>query len=233
LFAYQLADGFMFEAGPDIEYTDVQENEDRFIREPQAGVSDETFGRLLYGGLISRVVVDATDFSVNPRQGFRWETTASARAGISSSADAYATVESEGTLYVSPSLSPQVTFALHTGATHVFGEFPFFAAATLGSKHGLRGYRSTRFAGRTSIFQNIEARVELLQYAGSFGYGELGFLGFVDNGRVWTDNENSRRWHQGYGGGVWAYLFDSTVLTLTYGRSVEGGLITAKVGFDF
>jgi hypothetical protein len=228
-----LGQGATVRVGPDLAYVDVREDEGGFVTTPQAGVSDGTFGRLVFGGLAAGLHAEAVDREANPRQGFRWLTDLTARAPLSKSADAYARASSALTLYVSPSLGRQFTVAARVGATHLVGSFPFFDAATLGSRSGLRGYRSTRFAGRTSAFQNLEVRAEVTRFAGLLGYGELGVLAFFDNGRVWADGEDSDVWHQGYGGGLWAYVFDAAAVTASYGHSAEGGIFRTGVGFAF
>lgn len=228
-----IAPGVTVRVGPDLAYVDVQEDADRFSGSTQAGISEGTFGRLLFAGATSSLDVDAVDLDANPRQGFRWHTNVTGRVGVSSGDDPYARASSAFTLYLTPTETRQVTIATRIGAETVVGSFPFFDAATLGASSGLRGYRSTRFAGRTALFQNLDLRAELLTFSGLIGYGELGVLAFVDNGRVWTDDESSRRWHQGYGGGLWAYVFDAATVVASYGRSVEGGALSVGLGFAF
>ena len=111
--------------------------------------------------------------------------------------------------------------------------FPFYAASTLGGTTNLRGFRSTRFSGRTSFYTNAELRLELFSLKGTFLPGRLGVLGFVDNGRVWTDEESSDKWHQGYGGGLWYNIVEEIVLRFTYGESDESTYILSGIGFLF
>jgi outer membrane protein assembly factor BamA len=133
--------------------------------------------------------------------------------------------------YVSPSYTPQVTLAARVGGAHKLGDFPFYGAATLGSKSNLRGFRSTRFAGRTSFYQNVDLRIELFKFSTYLAIGKAGIHGFVDNGRVWTDGETSDVWHQGYGGGLWFEMFDLFVLQATAGFSKEDPVVTMGFGF--
>ena len=233
LLARSLQPGVTLQIGPTFEYTDVRDDKGRFASQPQAGVSPNTFGQLAFGGAEAALTVEAVDGGANPRQGFRFKSEADVNAGLVQSEDTYATLASSLTLYYSPSLSPQVTLAARAGAAHNIGAFPFFDANTLGGSRNLRGYRGTRFAGRTSAYQNLDVRVELLDFAGYLGYGWLGVLGFIDNGRVWTDGERSDVWHQGYGGGLWAYVFRAATLTGTVGFSEEDRTFTVELGFLF
>ena len=47
--------------------------------------------------------------------------------------------------------------------------------------------------------------------------GMLGVLGFIDVGRVWTDGETSKKWHSGYGGGIWYDIVGEVVLRISAG----------------
>ncbi len=63
--------------------------------------------------------------------------------------------------------------------------------------------------------------------------GQMGFLVFNDLGRVWVKGENSKRWHDGYGAGLWLAPFDFTALTLTYSMSKEDRLINFTFSYFF
>ena len=233
LLSRALRPGVTLQVGPTFEYTDVRQDEGRFVGQPQAGISPNTFSRLVFGGAEAALTVEAVEGGANPRQGFRFKSEVDVNAGLVESEDTYATLTSRLTLYYSPSLSPQLTLAARAGGAHNVGAFPFFDANTLGGSANLRGYRGTRFAGRTNFYQNLDVRLELLNFASYLGYGRLGLLGFVDNGRVWTDGERSDVWHQGYGGGLWAYVFEAATLVGTVGLSQEGRTLTIELGFLF
>lgn len=211
----------------------VKEDADRIIGEPQPGVSESSFGNQLFGGFVFGFGINAVDRPINPRLGFRWLNDLDTNIGLRKVEDNYASISSDLRVYYSPSLSPQVTLALRVGTAHNFGNFPFFGASTLGGRRTLRGYRSNRYAGRTSFYNNVEVRAKLASLANYVILGELGVLGFLDNGRVWTDGESSRVWHQGYGGGVWISVFDIAMLTATMGFSKEDTTFLLKFGFFF
>jgi outer membrane protein assembly factor BamA len=89
------------------------------------------------------------------------------------------------------------------GSRHVWGtDFPVDESAFVGGSHSLRGYRHSRYAGRTSAFASAELRLPLFELE-IFTRGRFGVLGFQDVARVWWDEEESDTWHLGHGGGIW------------------------------
>lgn len=217
--------------GTGVEFVNVREDEDRFVGQApiQEGVAGTTFDLQWFGVARMDVEVEHLEDTLNPKQGYQWHGTTQLNVGLDS--ETYTTLASELAMYLSPSLSPQVTFALRVGGAHNLGKFPFYGANTLGESDNLRGYRSTRFAGRSSFYQNVELRTRLFYFSTYVAIGEFGLLGFLDNGRVWTDGEHSTVWHQGYGGGVWTSLFDTVVITGTVGFSKEDTAFSLRFGF--
>ena len=231
--ARRLDPGLHFRIGPAFHYADVERDEGRFATQPQAGVSPGSFGRQVFAGLDAQLALEVVDDAVNPRQGFRLSAAADVNRGVRRTDDGYSRLTSELALYLSPSWEPQLTVAARVGGARTVGAFPFYDANTLGGEATLRGYRSDRFAGRSSFYANAELRLRLFEFASYLARGRLGALGFVDAGRVWTDGESSRVWHRGYGAGLWASVFDRTVVAGTLGFSEEGRLFTLGLGFFY
>ncbi len=224
--------GNEFSAGAHLYYVDLRRDQlDLFIGQP--GISTRSFRDQAFAGMHTEFIADITDHPVNPKQGFIWHNRAELNAGIADSKSIYAPMFSTFSFFVSPSLSPQVTFASRVGVEHRVGEFPFFDASTVGGRRSVRGWRSDRFAGRTSFFTNAELRLKLLDYSTYIALGELGVLGFFDNGRVWTEADPTpgKTWHQGYGGGIWFSLFDLAVINASVGFSEEDTIVDVKLGF--
>jgi len=125
--------------------------------------------------------------------------------------------------------------AFRLGGSINFGDYEFFQASTLGGSTNLRGYRSTRYSGDATVYQNSEFRFKLSDFSTYFAKGEFGILAFNDVGRVWLEGEDSNMWHHGYGGGIWVSPFSVAVLTACYERSNDelGGLFTLRFKFLF
>ncbi|MCL9808955.1 hypothetical protein [Flavobacterium luminosum] len=60
-----------------------------------------------------------------------------------------------------------------------------------------------------------------------------GILMGYDYGRVWLDGENSKRWHQSVGGGLWLNGLNSVTARLTFFNGSDGNRIAFGLGFGF
>ncbi len=213
-------------------YRMVDDDSTRFIGTPEAGLSADAFeGAYFANGYVS-ITLNAVDNAVNPRQGFRWTGRSDVFGGVNEPASTFLALGSDLTAYFSPSLHPQVTFAARAGVGHNIGTFPFYEAQSLGGTN-FRSLRRQRYSGRTVAFQNVEARARVVESISSVLPLSIGVLGFLDNGRVWADDETSSTWHQGYGGGLWFSTLDLYVISATLGQGDDGLQFNFGLGFFF
>jgi hypothetical protein len=125
-------------------------------------------------------------------------------------------------------------FATRLGYYHNFGTFDFEQANYLSGNDNLRGFRRNRFAGRSMFFNNSEFRLKIANFNTYLFPGSFGVLLFNDIGRVWIDNEDSSKWHDGYGGGVWISPIQRLVITGFVAHSKEENLLPyVTFGFQF
>lgn len=228
-----LSTGVSLSIGPYFQVTNIREDAGRFISQPQAGISPNTFEDQWYTGFIGELSLQNVDNSIDPKQGFKFNSRGDFNLGIKNTSADHGTIGSSLSLYFSPSLNPQLTIATRVGAEHNIGPFPFYKANTLGGVQNLRGLRSTRYNGRTNFYNNIEVRGKLFDFSGYLLGGEVGLLGFFDHGRVWTDNEKSDTWHVGYGGGAWINIFRMTIMRASIGFSGNEWNLLIGAGFFF
>ena len=129
---------------------------------------------------------------------------------------------------------PRFVFATRIGMGFNFGNYAFQQAQYLSGTDNLRGYRKERFAGKSMFFNNLEVRYKLFDFPTYIFSGSFGLLAFNDVGRVWTGNEDSNKWHDGYGGGVWLSPYGRFVIaaSLAYSKE-EKGLPLVTFGFQF
>lgn len=127
----------------------------------------------------------------------------------------------------------ETVFASRLGGATLWGEPQFFQYNQLSGLENLRGYRRGRFTGKTMVYNNNELRIPLTNFRSYLVAGKLGLSLFVDNGRVWMPDEDSNRWHWGYGGGVWFLPFGRVAFSAHYGISSEDKVLTVRSGFLF
>ncbi len=92
----------------------------------------------------------------------------------------------------------------------------------LGGQGNLLGYRQYRFAGRHSLYNNLELRISLADFGNYIFKGPFGIAGFYDIGRVWQSGEKSDKWHNGGGAGLYLSPASLAVFRLNIAYSEEG-----------
>jgi len=227
-----------FKIGPGYKFFEASSTPDRFVSSTQAGLESEDFKTHHYASLNSSFNIHTVDNEVFPKYGIKVNAEADLHIGLNSRSETFGRLGTTASLYYSLGQFP-ATFAFRTGATTNIGDYEFFQANTLGGNSllgeqgKLRGYLRDRFAGRTRFFQNAELRMKLFNFNSYLFPADVGLLGFLDNGRVWHDDENSNLWHQGYGTGIWISPFKRAVITTTFSFSEEDRLFSVNFGFGF
>ena len=136
------------------------------------------------------------------------------------------------------------TLAVRGGGQKVFGDYPYFHAASLGAgglergplvgaNYTLRGFRARRFSGDSSLYGNADLRLRLGRLTLILP-AHFGVFGLFDVGRVWYQGEESDTWHTSYGGGVWLSFLDYRgTFTAYVAHSKEDNLFRVGGGFGF
>ncbi|MFY0626406.1 MAG: metallophosphoesterase [Reichenbachiella sp.] len=216
----------------------VKERENTYLASPEFDEfdTDVLFDDLrMYTGFYSGLNFDTRDQSMLPTRGLHWNTEFVAYKGINENANNYSSLDSELALYYSFSFPAIVTLASRTGYSHRFGDFvldEFYNASVLGGRTNLRGFRKTRFYGRTSFYQNVDMRIKLFDFSSFLFPGKFGMHGFYDIGRVWTE-EYSDVWHRSAGFGLWVAPLSKAVISVSYGFTGEENLGFIDFGFFF
>jgi hypothetical protein len=131
-------------------------------------------------------------------------------------------------------ITKTINFATRISVEHNEGSPEFYQLASMGGGVNYRAARIDRYLGNTLFTHNID-----LRFIGfSLGNEEVptvaGFILGFDYGRVWLEGEEeSSKWHFGYGGGLWAAPLGATILSLTYFRDNEQQRVAFAAGFPF
>ncbi len=220
--------------GPLYQYFNVTDTAGRYIGELYPDVLDSAvYQSHHYVGANFLLDIDTRDNLLMPKKGIHWRTELLGYYSIKEVGQNFLKLRSELSFYLSFRKDPRVVFAFRAGGAMNFGDYEFYYANFIGGKTNLRGFRSNRFAGDNSFYQNSEVRYKITNINSYFLTGGFGILLFNDIGRVWVNNEDSKKWHNGYGGGIWLTPFNYTTLTLNYTRSEEDDLITFSFSYFF
>jgi len=226
--------------------TNVEETPERFISDfTLNGLTNEDLLTHSFAGISLNYVLNTIpkpgikkedEFAgckIFPSQGMLLETEIEHFKGLTRNSPDFTKLSAEWTTHLSFSQRPRFIYAFKVGGEKLFGDYIFNEAAKLGQNENLRGFRSSRFYGDASLYFNAEVRVRVKNFKTYLLNGTAGLLLFNDVGRVWFDGENSSRWHNGNGVGLWWSPFDMAVLTTTYARSSEGNLINVSLKYQF
>jgi hypothetical protein len=123
--------------------------------------------------------------------------------------------------YVSTEFITTSTIAMRVNAEKIWGDFPIVESAYLGGVKNLRGYVRQRFSGDALLYAAMELRSYLFPLKVIIP-GRFGFTAFGETGRVFYQDEDSKKWHPTYGGGIWGLFLHRTVIAnITLARSAE------------
>ncbi|MFT3794846.1 phosphoesterase [Flavobacterium sp.] len=127
-----------------------------------------------------------------------------------------------------------VVFATKIKGKHIFNDnYEFYQAAVIGDGDGLRGLRQQRFSGKTALYHNTDIRVSLGRLRTGIIPVKWGFFGGLDYGRVWLEDDYSRKWHITPGGGLFFNLAGFTTANASFFSSEDGGRVSAGLKIEF
>ena len=224
--------GANFKIGLSYESIKVEKTTGRFIEIfLNMNGADDTINRF-FGAEASYSFVNK-DNKAFPTLGFQ----TSLQVGYKTNID-----DSNGFAYVIPSIgfdyklvpSGQLVLATKVKAHLTLGDaFEFYHAASLGASDGLRGYRNQRFTGKNAFYQSTDLRLNLRKVKTGILPLHIGIYGGLDYGRVWVDGEDSDKWNNSFGGGIFANMAEMMTLNLSAFNSDDGLRFSFALGFDF
>ncbi|RYZ16455.1 MAG: hypothetical protein EOP49_51705, partial [Sphingobacteriales bacterium] len=226
-FRWRGSKGSALSIGPSAYYYtyDEDDNIGRFLSNTsQIGTYDSLTlnQKKLHLGVAVSYVNDKRNNKIIPQWGSFINIRLVAYKGMGNYAKDFAQLIPEVALYKSLNAKSTIVLAERFGGTLTLGKTTFYQSAFLGGQENLLGYRQFRFAGQHSFYNNLELRIKLADLASYILPGQFGISGFWDVGRVWQNPDNSSKWHNGVGGGI--YFAPASMLSLSFvmGNSSEG-----------
>jgi outer membrane protein assembly factor BamA len=187
----------------------------------------------LHLGLFARYFNDHRDSKIIPTHGHFINIKLQAYKGIETYLHSFAQIIPEFAIYRSLNKNHTIVVADRVGGTVSIGKPAFYQAAFIGGHENLLGFRQYRFAGYHSAYNNLELRIKIADVASYILPGQLGLTGFWDIGRVWVENDASKKWHNSVGGGIYFAPASMLSANLLAGFSEEGVYPYFTLGFRF
>lgn len=222
--------------GPTYESTRIERTAGRFIDEVGDGLNPEIFEGIDLVGARFLLDYQSLDQQAMPTRGLRFRLESGFKQQLQDNDRRYAFLNTALSAYQRIDNSGRLVFATRIGLQHRFGDgFEFFQAASLsgpGPDANFRGFRRTRFIGRTAFYQNTDLRWKLVTSANPTLPFSMGVTAGFDHGRVWLDEEDSEVWHYSVGGSLWFSPFDLFVVNVGLYRG-DSRDVRAMVGGGF
>lgn len=220
--------------GPRFRWLKLQENGETILDTEQVQNSGLFASEARMMGGEAFFNVEAVNDIIIPTRGFRFFNSLDYSGGLQGSDINLLRFKSDFAIYISPNSTKfNPTIGVRIGGQRNWGDYLFFQSATVGNRTNLRGFRNDRFAGRASLYQNTEVRIPISGISNYAFTGSWGLYGFIDHGRVWAEGQDSKKWHRGYGPGIYLNLYQFFVLTGNVAFSDEGHYYLLNAGFFF
>lgn len=214
-------------AGPTFQYYrfNREDNNDRFIGNSDqlhspdsATISQDKW----YTGLKVGFIRNTRNNEVLPSSGNLIDAKLRFYTGLNAAAASSLQLLASYTFYQKIGNSKRFVLANRTGGGLTFGNQAFYQSNYIGGQGNLLGFRSFRFGGQHSLYNNLELRTKLANVGGYILPGQFGITAFFDTGRVWTKQDESNVWHYSYGGGLYYAPAILTVVQAQLAHSKEG-----------
>lgn len=225
-----------FSAGLFYQNSRIEDTPERYISDMTVnGLNSEIYNRKEFMGVSAGFKQDNRNNTVFPTRGIYWEARNQFYYGLSGSDNKFDRVSGEINWFISPWKTAGHVIALRMGGAVNAGEYDFFQANSLGGLSNLRGFQYNRYSGYASFYQNSDLRIKLSKVKSYITKGYFGLILFNDVGRVWQRDEESNKWHHGYGGGLWVSPYEMAIITAMYefSKDEKDGLFSLKLGFLF
>jgi hypothetical protein len=234
----QLQSWMRINYGPTFQYFHARQNEnaDKFLGStPLTGVDMATlYNRKTFLGGLVKVDINSRNNPNLPTRGVVLDAGVKQLFGLNSRSNNLTQLHFDLGILASLKVAPKTVYGLRFGYAKNIGAYDIPQAQYLSGTDNLRGFRRDRFAGRSMMFYNVEIRHKLADFTTYLFPGSIGVLLFDDVGRVWADTEDSRRWHNGYGAGIWIAPIQRWVFTVSAAHSNEEKLLPyVSIGFRF
>ncbi|WP_294960812.1 metallophosphoesterase [uncultured Flavobacterium sp.] len=213
--------GSEFSIQPIFQRMTVEDTENRYINIPGI-VNPEVFDSQNFGSLKVKYVFKNSDFAAKPTLGMAFMLAATWTTNLDNTKKNFPTLESFLGFTHKIDHNGKLILATYVKGKAIFNNnYEFYQGASLGGDTDLRGFRNERFLGSSYFSQSSDLRLSIGKIRKTIVPFTYGILGGFDYGRVWLDGENSKKWHQDYGGGLWLNAINVITARISYFKSPD------------
>ena len=226
--------GSEFTFQPLLQQMRVEETQNRYIDTPNI-VNSKAFESQIYGGAKVKYTFKNADFASKPTLGISFMMSGTWLTNLEESKQNFPTLES--LLSFTHKIDHNGKLVLATAfkaKTILNNNYEFYQGAVLGGDTSLRGYRNERFLGSSYYSQSTDLRFNIGKINRTIAPLTYGILGGFDYGRIWMDGDNSKKWHQDFGGGLWLNAINVLTARISYFKAPEErGRVNFGAAFSF
>jgi hypothetical protein len=217
-------------------WNDYSDNKNRILSTPSlVGLdSANVYSNKTYLGGKVNILINTLNSDLLPTRGIYWNTDFTALRGMQSTSKPLTRLTTDLSLFSSLREAAKLVSVLRLGGGKIYSKnFEYFQALNLGANNVLRGFRKNRFSGSSLAYGTLELRAKLFTSKSYIFPGTVGVIGFNEIGRVWVKNEESKKWHNSFGGGFYYAAFNTALFSGTIGFSREERIFNFSVGTRF
>ena len=226
--------GSYFGYKANFESVKVKEYEDRFITNDFISNDPDFFSRKYFAGVDGMYRYESYDNIINPTRGMKFELNLGGKVNTADVDQVYGYFKPYLGFY--NALIPNRKLVLKSSAEAQinFGDdYEFYQSAQLGGDNGLRSFRESRFSGKKYFVASGDLRYSFDQFKTKFLPLQIGVFGGYDIGRVWSETDSSKSWHDSYGGGLWINSAGSLNGNVSLFAGGEGARLSVGLGLTF
>jgi len=218
--------------GPTFETVRIENSDGRVAQDPDIGFSEDELERHTFVGAKADYSVNYVDRESKPTNGIRFHTSLSYQNDVTNNNELW-TFGVNTQAYLTVLSRPQLVLANSIGYEAINGEAQFYQYPNLGNRTNLRGFRNNRFRGEKAFYDNLDLRLQLIDWDNRYVPMDIGIVGGFDIGRVWLDGEDSNKWHHSQSLGLWMDVLELLIIHPYYSYTKEGHFFSFRMGYTF
>ncbi|MEP6512701.1 MAG: BamA/TamA family outer membrane protein [Parafilimonas sp.] len=213
-----------------------EDNAGRILAKPsQIGLdSANIYSQKTYIGGKIDILINNLDNVLLPTRGINWLTEFTSLGGLTKTSKPFTSLTTDMAVHAALTDPAKIVAVLKVGAGHIYSKhYEYFQALNLGANNFLRGFRKDRFSGNSLFYSSVEIRIKLFESNSYLFPGPVGFIAFNDFGRVWLKQEDSKKWHDAYGAGLYYAAYNYVLISAAIAFSPEEKLFNFSLGTKF